>query len=108
MKYERMATVVEAFQYVGDIYAAQAFCLSHIDTNADQSHRPPSVRRVIREKVVSSDVQIWVEKSQAYCTIQLGDYIVAEADGIGVYPHHQAGFEKMHRQLGDQDASAET
>lgn len=103
-----MATVVEAFQYAGDIFAAQAFCLSHIDANADQSHRPPSVRGVILEVAAHNSIQIWVEKSQAYCTIQLGDYIVAEADGIGVYPHHQAGFEKMHRQLGDQDASAET
>lgn len=105
MRYERVATVVEAFQYAGDIFAAQAFCLSHIDANADQSHRPHSVRRMTRE---TNSIQVWVERHQAYRTIQLGDYIVAEADGSGVYTHHQAGFEKMHRQLGDSDASPET
>lgn len=30
--------------------------------------------------------QLWVEKSQAWCRITKGDFIVHESDGVGFYP----------------------
>ncbi len=37
--------------------------------------------------------QLWVQKSGAWCDINIGDYIIKEPDGSGLYPCAQAIFE---------------
>lgn len=95
MKYERMSSYVEAHQYDGDAEAAIEFCVSHSDPNQDVSNRPKPMRNL---DGISPErtTQIWVEKSQAYCVIGFGDYIVADPDGTGVYPNPREQFEKTH------------
>ena len=42
---------------------------------------------------------LWVQKSKAWCDLEPGDYIVAEPDGLGVYPCKRAIFEASHDPL---------
>lgn len=39
---------------------------------------------------------LWVEKSNAWCTVHRGDWIVAEPDGDGYYPCTAAVFWRTH------------
>lgn len=36
---------------------------------------------------------VWVHASQAWCDVGLGDYLIAERNGPGVYPCRRADFE---------------
>lgn len=37
-------------------------------------------------------LEAWVEKSQTYCQVEVGDWLIKESDGIGVYPCKGAVF----------------
>jgi len=44
----------------------------------------------------SGDAALWVKKSNAWCTVHPGDWIVAEPDGDGFYPVTDAVFWRTH------------
>lgn len=47
------------------------------------------------------DLELWVEKSLAWCLLAVGDWIVREADGIGFYPCKPEVFEAKYEPLSE-------
>jgi hypothetical protein len=41
----------------------------------------------------NAEIQLWVEKSKAWCTVKPYDYVVKEPDGTGYYPCEKGIFE---------------
>ncbi len=31
-------------------------------------------------------LRVWIEKSQAWCRVEIGDAVIRESDGVGYYP----------------------
>ena len=47
----------------------------------------------------TAEATLWVEKSQAWCHLDEGDWIIAEPDGKGFYPCAAAIFRTKYREV---------
>lgn len=68
MKYESRVTQVEAWIWDGEDHAETYWVSKFAEPDA------------------GADGELWVEKSNNWCDLRKGDYIVAEPDGSGFYP----------------------
>lgn len=41
---------------------------------------------VKRDMSNTDDLRVWIEKSDTWGTVRLGDWVLAERDGVGFYP----------------------
>lgn len=55
----------------------------------------------VKAELPNNALNLWVEKSQAWCLVTPGDYIIEEADGSGFYPCIAEVFEKSYAHLTD-------
>lgn len=52
---------------------------------------------LLRFASTGSGLKLWVEKSQAWCSLNFGDYIIVEPDKTGCYPMEKKLFEKKYK-----------
>lgn len=58
-------------------------------------------RPVYKRGFVDDAGKLWVEKSNAWCDIAVGDWVIAELDGAGVYPCVAAHFGATYEREGE-------
>jgi hypothetical protein len=100
MKYRRQPTTVDAYQY-GDAegwHPTSVQLLARFIDGADDPMRHPDgllppgdVMQYLQPTGLwdppdSSTLLLWVAKSNKWCELELGDWVIRESDGIGVYP----------------------
>lgn len=89
--YYRKPIPVEAIQWTGsNVDDVRSFA----DARADG--RASTVAHYVGDP---TELEIWVEKSRKWIFITAGDYVVAEPDGVGIYPCTKAIFEASHDQI---------
>lgn len=88
MKYRRRRpVVVEAVQWTG--------CFPMSFGSVPMRLRPISDGGVLFEHP-HPQIDVWVEKSQAWCRIKRGDWIIAEPGGVSVFPCTAEMFGRLY------------
>jgi hypothetical protein len=96
-KFRKKPVVIEAVRYgkdedgrwyPGSVQRVAAFMLGReIDAEVPERQIVDVLRPVgVWDPPEFGDLEMWVEKSQAWCTITPGTWVLAEADGVGFYP----------------------
>lgn len=110
-KYRKKPVVIDAMRYgkdadgrwySGSVQRVASFMLG-LDVDAELTDG--QVTDVLRPSGVwdppaSADLLMWVEKSQAWCVISPGTWVLAEADGVGFYPCTAEQFEASYEPVG--------
>lgn len=81
-RYRKLPVEVLALKWTGDNWAAiQEFAGKHVVFHG-------------------GDIDVWIAKSKTWRqAMPVGDWIIAELDGDGVYPCEAAAFDRTHEAL---------
>lgn len=85
-RYRKKPVEVDAIQWNGDLAALKAFLIHRNRVDA------PSLWTFDG----AGELWAYVEKSQKQCHVERGGWIIAEPDGVGVYPCTAANFEATY------------
>lgn len=85
---QREKKVVRAEKYTGDVQDFDEFLEQFRGT-----------KPCLGTHHANGAVRLWVEKSDAYVLLEIGDYAVIESDGVGVYPFKGTMFEEQYGKL---------
>lgn len=87
-QYRSLPVTIEAVQWDSDnLNEVLAFVVTHSPAWAGKGFRDATGIR---------EAALWVEKSSAWCSVPVGDWIVAERDGTGVYPCADTEFQTRY------------
>lgn len=88
--YVSKPSTVDAEQWTGDNFKHLKKVLWHGDTYG-----------VARFSGETPHLELWVEKSSAWCRLQIGDWIVREPDGVGFYLITSERFDAKYEPLSE-------